>query len=253
MCIRDSYKVARNEYKTIIMKKKLAFKQKTYKDLMDSRKDSAKFWGFIRGFRKSKTSVDQISIHKWEEHFRKVFSSPLGSNGELNIPSPPNPYNPEQEVVVDQLDEEISKEEVANAIKKLKAGRAAGEDQIPPEFIKYSGENLLQYLTVLFNTVFKSDIFPETWATAIIVPIYKKGKKTVPDNFRGISLLSIISKIYTSMLPNRLYFWAEDSGLLGNMQAGFRKNYATTDHIFTLSQIVSNCLYGDVGKKYTVF
>ena len=102
--------------------------------------------------------------------------------------------------------------------------------------------------------MFSDGIFPESWATAIIVPIHKKGKKNVPDNFRGISLLSIISKLYTSILTSRLYSWAEEFGKLGNMQAGFRRNFATTDHIFTLTQIVSNCLYGDRRQKvYCIF
>ena len=84
--------------------------------------------------------------------------------------------------------------------------------------------------------------------------MHKKGRKDIPNNFRGISLLSIISKIYTSILTNRLYSWAEEFGKIGKMQAGFRKEYSTVDHIFTLTQIVSNCLYGDHRQKvYCIF
>ena len=77
----------------------------------------------------------------------------------------------------------------------------------------------------------------------------KKGDKAVPLNYRGISLLNIMSKIYTGILNDRLQEWTENRKKIGVEQAGFRREYATTDNIFTISQIASNRLYGTRRKK----
>ena len=53
--------------------------------------------------------------------------------------------------------------------------------------------------------------------------------------YRGISLLSIISKCFTSILNKRLYTWLEENSKISESQAGFRKNYSTTDQIFNIS------------------
>ena len=68
----------------------------------------------------------------------------------------------------------------------------------------------------------------------VIFPIYKKGDKSMAKNYRGITLLPIISKIYTRVLYNRLLFWEENAAPLREEQAGFRKGYSTIDNIFIL-------------------
>ena len=96
--------------------------------------------------------------------------------------------------------------------------------------LKVAGETAVQFLTKLFNVLFDQGVYPEEWSKAIIVLIFKKGKENITDNYRGISLLSLVSKCYTSVLNKRLVTWAE--------QNGFREGYSTTDHIFTLNAII---------------
>ena len=64
--------------------------------------------------------------------------------------------------------------------------------------------------------------------------MHKKGDVHCVDNYPGVTLLSIVSKCYTLILNNRLYNWAEDREKITESQAGFRKEYGTTDYIFTL-------------------
>ena len=136
----------------------------------------------------------------------------------------------------------------------MKIGKAAGTDQIPPEFLKSVKDSILDYLVVLFNKIYDSSTFPREWATAIIVPIFKKGNPDNPHNYRGISLLNIVSKVFTSVMTARIYSWSESYGKIRFEQAGFRRQYSTIDHIFTLRQIISNAIYGDKRKKiYCIF
>ena len=97
-------------------------------------------------------------------------------------------------------------------------------------------------MVVLFNHIFEKGIFPNDWAKSIIVLILKKGDINSPDNYRGIALTSLISKIYTYILNKRLKTWAEREEKIMEEQAGFREGYSTIDHIFTLYSVVEKFL-----------
>ena len=93
-----------------------------------------------------------------------------------------------------------------------------------------------------FNIIYESGFVPEEWLIGLVKPIYKnKGDPTKPDNYRPITLLSCLGKVFTCILNNRLEAFASEINLLKENQAGFRKNYSTLDHILTL-QFLSNVL-----------
>ena len=117
-----------------------------------------------------------------------------------------------------------------------------------------AGETIIiNFLVDLFNVIYDLGKYPIQWAKAIIVPIHKSGSHDNPNNYRGISLLSCISKCFTTILNKRLYNWLENESKIVENQAGFRKNYSTTDNIFTLHAIVQNCLSKKGKKLYVAF
>ena len=73
------------------------------------------------------------------------------------------------------------------------------------------------------------------------------------DNYRGVSLLSIVSKCYTFILNRRLYNWVEDGEKITETQAGFRKGYSTAGHIFNLYALTQKYLSKKGGKLYVAF
>ena len=85
---------------------------------------------------------------------------------------------------------------------------------------------------------YDSGIFPSIWRESIIVPLHKKGNRDDPNNYRGISLTSTLSKVFLHIMNNRLQEWTEDHELVTEDQAGFRRGYSTIDNIFTLYGIV---------------
>ena len=94
----------------------------------------------------------------------------------------------------------------------------------------------------LFNNILDSGFFPETWAKAVIMPVFKKGSINDVKNYRGISLLSCLSKLFTSVLNQRLLLWSEQNDVLTDAQFGFRPGYGTIDAIFVLNSIISQTL-----------
>ena len=115
-------------------------------------------------------------------------------------------------------------------IKKLKNNQSCGYDGMLNEFLKTSSKLLLA-VTTLFNIVLHTGNIPH--AIVYISPVYKgKGKVNDPDNYRGITVLSCIGKLFTSVINDRIHYFLETSDILGTEQSGFRKGHSTMDHLF---------------------
>ena len=78
---------------------------------------------------------------------------------------------------------------------QLSNGKASGPDRFLNEFFINGKETLTPYFHILFNKIFLSGYFPETWSAGEIIPLHKKGDKNNVDNYRGITLLSTLGYI----------------------------------------------------------
>ena len=248
---RQKYVVARSEYQQMIRDKKKEYRKQTYNKLVASSKDSREFWNIIRKSKQKNIKIANINTTQWEQHFTQLLNPVEQANGqENNRAEVSQDYN----VHIEELDKEIGQEELGVAFKKLKKGKASGIDELPPEALKLTESKFSTYLLRLFNKMYNLSQFPKIWTQAIIVPLFKKGDPNQPGNYRGISLLCIISKLFTAIMNRRLYNWAEENGKINEEQAGFRKNYSTVDHIYTLHSMIDNCLYGQRrSKMYIAF
>ena len=118
-------------------------------------------------------------------------------------------------------------------------------------------------LYMMFKVFFEKERVPVDWTRGLVVPLYKDGDKYVGDNYRGITLLSVVGKLYTVVLNRRLSKWCEQKGVLVDEQAGFRVNRSTIDQIYALREVIQGrrkmrlntyCCFLDIKKAYdTVF
>ena len=231
---RENYVKSRCAYRKLLTEKKQSFRKKA-QSLADSIDDPKQFWKEVKaciGFGGKQNVENKIMKDQWLEHFMTVFNS--GNNDR-------------------ESDCPISEEEVTESIRKLKQGKTSGLDNVLAEMLKSAGALLTPFLTECFNEIFKSGSYPDTWTRAVIVPIHKKGDTGAADNYRGISLLSLLGKCYTTILNKRSYEWLEDNNKIAETQAGFRKGYSTTDHVFTLYAITQKYLSRPGGKLYVAF
>jgi hypothetical protein len=139
-----------------------------------------------------------------------------------------------------------------SAIRKLKNGKSAGPDGLIGEFFKHSSESVISFLVNVFNYLFDNGIYPEHWSETIILPLFKKGDVNNANNYRGISLCNVSSKLYSSVINNRLQEWVNLNNITGEYQAGFKKEYSTTDHIFTLLAAIQR-QFANNQKLYVAF
>ena len=103
----------------------------------------------------------------------------------------------------------------------------------------------------LFNCILNTGDFLKEWAVGIIVPIFKKGFTPDLSNYREITLLSVPGKQLSSILNKRSEKVTAKFATLGENQAGFRKDYRTTDDIFTLSAIISHIINAQKTEIFT--
>ena len=91
-------------------------------------------------------------------------------------------------------------------------------------------------------------IIPENWTCGVIKPIFKnKGCPTDPDNFRAITLISYLGKLFTSILNTRFNIFSNELGIISENQTVFSKGFSTQDNIFVLHALIE--LYFLFGKK----
>ena len=87
------------------------------------------------------------------------------------------------------------------AIKELKCNKAHGIDGVLNEYIKYTADLMIDIWVKLFNRILDSGEIPSDWSTGIIITLYKgKGSKLDPNNYRGITLLSCVGKLFICIL-----------------------------------------------------
>ena len=107
----------------------------------------------------------------------------------------------------------------------------------------------------MFNKLLKEGHFPVSWTEGIIVPVYKQGSYTDPNNYRGITLNRCLGKLFCHVLNTRISNHLENRSFLIKEQAGFRKNFRTSDKIFILKTIVDKYIQknGKMNKLYACF
>ena len=104
----------------------------------------------------------------------------------------------------------------------------------------------------IFNTILSLEYFPDKWCVGSIVPIFKSGNKSETNNYRGITLLSVVGKLFTKIMNTRLNSWAEREKHLTEAQFGFRQGRGTTDCLFILQGMVEKML-GDGNNLFAAF
>jgi len=140
----------------------------------------------------------------------------------------------------------ITKTEISNIISNMKNDSAPGIDGISINVIKKFNKFMSNILEIIFNQILKEGLIPDSFKTAVVVPLYKgSGLKTSLTNYRPISLLNVFSKIFKKAVKTRLLNYLEENNLLPNSQYGFRNGLGTEDALAHLT----NEIYNNIDKR----
>ena len=168
---------------------------------------------------------------RWVQHFQEILNRPPPSS---------TPDIPPEMQLLNISTGPPTKAEIIKAIKTIKNGKAAGPDGIPPEALKADPAVSAEILQPLLQKIWEDEEMPENWKIGYMVKLPKKGDLSLCNNWRGIMLLSVPSKILTRVILERLKEALDKK--LRPEQAGFRKERSCTDHIATLRIIIEQSI-----------
>ncbi|CAC5399361.1 unnamed protein product [Mytilus coruscus] len=157
-------------------------------------------------------------LNRWRDDFKNLFTE------DTNFAIPDEQENVHEQRDISALNESITREEVTHAIISAKNRKATGIDDIPAEVLK--NDSAAELLYIIISGCFDLGIVPSEWNRSIINPILKPNSDDDrnPLNYRGITLISVLCKIYCIILNARLTKWLEDNNYLCEEKNGFRKD-----------------------------
>ena len=158
------------------------------------------------------------------------------------------------------LNSRITSDEVLLVLHKLGNNKAADPDGLIAEVFKYAVDQLVYdalklsdaaklsykrlnhilapHLTALFNHIMDTGDFPSQMTINDLAPLFKKGDISKMDNYRGITVCSLFSKVYSGVWEARLSHYVESNGLRSELQFGFRKGVGTMQNLFVLRHLI---------------
>jgi hypothetical protein len=233
----ESFKAIRCKLKTDI---RTAYSSYIKRMNSDIRSNPRQFWAFIENKRKSNfipsvmtyqsetiTGPQEI-VNGFADHFSKFFT-----------PAKNNTYVPPASNNTFSL-ASVTEEQVLTAIRKLKPNMTQGHDQIPAFLVRDCACVFVEPLAIIFNLILKSCQFPEKWKYSKICPVYKKGVKKDICNYRPISIIPNLAKVFEYLLFN--FFSFNVHPMISSCQHGFVGGRSTVTNLCTITEFLSGAL-----------
>ena len=229
------------EYRKLISIHQKEYTRDLHKNLRELHRHHPKeYWNILKNSEGTKKSEPKVSMEDFENHFKH-----LNEDDSLNN-TPSHNFDPSDIDVstIEEFNLDFTVEEVLDNIKSLKNNKSEGVDFIKNEYIKNCPLSVVELIVKLFNLILRTGHVPHDWSIGLIVPIYKKkGTQFDPNNYRGITLLSCLGKLFSLCINVRLTKFASDRHIIGEEQAAFREGYSTMDHAFVLNELINIYLH----------
>jgi len=119
-------------------------------------------------------------------------------------------------------DIEINIQGVFHLLNTIDPFKATGPESLPPKLLKELSHELAPCLTLLFKASIHQSTLPLDWKTALVMPVFKKGSKSDPSNYRPISLTSVCCKVLEHIIYSNIMSHLENLNILSDSQFGFR-------------------------------
>ena len=236
-----SYHRARNRAITIFRRAKYDHLLRVREDLNASSPSHRSWWHTVRQVTGRATSSVPTLVAN-----NKIFHSPVEKAEVLNsymadqncIPNPgapvpvptPADHNHTLNTVL------FSPDIVLRQLSKLDSTKATGPDGIGARVLKKCAPEIAGILAKIFGLSFSVSKLPSQWKDADVVPVFKKGDRSSPSNYRPISLLCIVGKVMERIVSDKLRSFLFINNLISCRQFGFRPGHSSLDLLLTLHQ-----------------
>jgi hypothetical protein len=252
---KHKHKLAK--YRSILRNVLNAAESQYYKNLLNSRQSSSrKMWSVINELISSKPPKKSADIKLLEygnktltckydiaNAFNNYFAT-IGNKLADEIPDSNNNYahfmdkNLTQSIFLHPVDNT----ELTREIHKLKIGKAPGIDGIQNKLLKSISNTVVPVLSHIFNICMLRGIYPSALKIAKVIPLYKKGDRTLPENYRPISLLPCVNKLLEKLIEKRLRLFLEKQNIFYDFQFGFRSGHSTSQALLEITNNIRSLL-----------
>ena len=247
---RKQYTKDRNLVKTLLRKAKRRFERSI---ALKAKTEPKAFWGHTRRQLKTKNGVAPLLSDPKDKDSIK-FDDADKANILLNQFSSVFTKEPEGEIprIGQRTDKKIpditiTSEMVKDALKKININKSCGPDNLHPRLLLELADMIAVPVTILFNETLKNGNLPNDWKMAYITGVFKKGSKQLPENYRPISLTSILCKIMEKFVRDNVISHLIENELLSKKQFGFVSGRSTlTQLLYYLDECIEKIANGNV-------
>ena len=178
------------------------------------------------------TNNDQAKATILNKYFASVFTKE-------DLSTAPPPVPPNKHTVDDLM---ITEDMVKLKLTQLKSTSSPGPDNIHPKILKEAAHQLAKPLSLIYNKSISTGCLPDNWKLGEIVPIFKKGNRQEPGNYRPVSLTAIPCKVLESLIRDRLMSHLEEGQLLSQHQHGFRPKRSCSSQLLEVLEEWTQCI-----------
>ena len=247
----ENYRSLELEYKKMIQKCKRQYHDKLRQKLQNFSSDNPSlYWKLWKSFAHKPTNNSSLTLDDFNEYYSNQVKPPdqkfFDKSFMSSITDFVKKYDIDQSISTDKMElsddicnSPITLEEITTHLSKIKNNKAAGADGIPGEFLKYASDDICMPLSVIYNFMFEKGDWPAQWAEGLISPVHKKASVNIPDNYRKITVMPVVGKVFESILNARLVYRNVTLEIDDPWQFGFKNNSRTTDNIFILQSIIN--------------
>jgi len=212
--------------------------------------DSKSFFAYVRSKQRTKVTVGPLKNQSGDiiadnkiaaDVMNKYFASVFTVEDLNNIPETVKIFTSALES--DQLKTfEITEEDVRKKLDSLKASKSPGPDDIHAKLLYELRNELVSPITKIFNLSLKTGIIPQDWKDANVSPLFKKGSKNKPENYRPVSLTSIVGKMLESIVKDHIVSHLHRFNLIKSSQHGFTKGKSCLTNLLEFFEDVTKKL-----------
>ena len=250
------FRQASNCWKRVIEAAKLAYANKTKEFITSQKLGSRDFWRIANSvLNKGKSAIPPLfngpEVLSSASDKAKLLAENFSKNSNLDDSGIALPVFPSR-TNLKLHNISVTTKIIKKVIMNLDLSNASGPDCILVVVLKNCEPELSYILAELFNKCLKESCFPDCWKVSSVVPVFKNvGERSTPKNYRPVSLLSVISKVFEKLENNRIVDQLEKCGLFSDFQYGFRSSRSTADLLTVVSDRIARA-FNKSGSTRTV-
>ena len=257
--LMDNYRILRNKVTAEVKKmKKMYYINK----LQNTEGNPAQAWKTLKTLLPNKGTSN--SVHSSDEkntanNFNNFFVN-VGNELSTTIPNFKDCMTPSEPFCDGKFDLHLVFEsDILSMLNNLKNTNSVGLDGISANILKLAAEEITPSLTYLINRTILEHKVPTQWKRAKVVPLFKNGNKELPNNYRPISLLPVVSKILERVVHKQLSHYIQSYNLLASEQSGFRPKHSTVTSLIKVTddwlnamdnKLVTGAVFVDLRKAF---